>query len=102
VLSILIQPQKNIMTVVWGLAFSVGIVSESDGTGSMAAMAERMRMHRATLSYWKRRWDTLLGKHGRLYGKSPATCERLREARMRVLAREASISTNQPSQDTEL
>jgi hypothetical protein len=92
VVSLLLLPQKNLIATIWGLAFSIGIITAADGVQSMSERADRMRMHRASLSYWKRRWDALLGRYGHLNGKSPETCERLRAARMRVLGRKPPLS----------
>jgi len=83
----LVQVMHNAKLAIVGLAFATEMDAIRDESVSMSRWAKRYGMHRATLSYWKRYWDHKLAGYGHVYGKSLETCERLREARMRVIAR---------------
>ena len=90
---LLIKPSRNLNAKVWGLVFSSDLAdvangSKRDGIGSMTDEAKRLGVSRALVSNYKRTWDKLLGRYGRVFGKSPEACESNRRARIRVLNRQ--------------
>jgi hypothetical protein len=87
---LLVQPCRNLKGKILGAVFSFGVIDvlgdKSDvDIQSMADEGRRHGVSRALMSHYKREWDTLFGRYGRVFGKSPEACEKNREARLRVL-----------------
>lgn len=90
VISLIIQPCRNLKGRIWGLVFSFGLADVANGNPILGiqSMADEGRRHgvsRALMSHYKREWDNLFGRYGRVFGKSPEACEKNREARLKVL-----------------
>ena len=97
VISLMIQPCRNLKGRIWGLVFSWGLADVANGNStlgiqSMADEGRRNGVSRALMSHYKREWDNLFSRYGRVYGKSPEACEKNRAARLRVLGRKTRIS----------
>lgn len=91
VIRFLILECRNLKAKVWGLVFSFGLAdiangNADDGIGNMTDEAKRQGVSRALMSNYKREWDKLFNRYGRVFGKSPEACENNRKARFRVLA----------------
>lgn len=82
IVSVLLQPNGDLLCKVWGLAFSFGLASRMNGVKNMADIAKRIfpkgnpeaAKSRALLSHYKRFWDKALGSTIRIFGKSPEAC----------------------------
>lgn len=84
-IGLLLQPKVNFEAWIWGLIFAAGM-DFANGVHSQAEVARRLRVTRALMSHYARRWRRMLPwlrdlKHMRKEG----TVERCREARMRVV-----------------
>ena len=91
-IGLMIQPCRNLNGRLLGLVFSFGLADVVNGNTEMGiqSMADEGRRHgvsRALMSHYKREWDNLFSRYGRVFGKSPEACEKNRAARMRVIKR---------------
>lgn len=90
IISLVILPCRNLKGRILGLVFSFGLADVANGNPelgiqSMADEGRRQGVSRALLSHYKREWDNIFGRYGRVFGKSPEACEKNRAARIRVL-----------------
>ena len=84
IVSLLIRPAHDIQAVIYGLCLAAGL-SDLNGLKCGADIARRLGKHRASISYWKRTWQKLLGLKNETYGKSDEAKEKYRTARYEVL-----------------
>lgn len=97
VISLIIQPCRNLKGRIWGLVFSFGLADVANGNmdAGIQSMADEGRRHgvsRALMSHYKREWDNIFERYGRVFGKSPEACQKNRSARLRVLKRGSSFA----------
>lgn len=88
--SLLIRPSNDLKAVVYGLCLAAGL-SDLNGVKSGADVSRALGKHRATISFWKRTWQKLLGLRNETYGKNDVAKEKYRVARYRVLQRGKSL-----------
>ncbi len=88
-LSLLCGRTSDVRAKLSGLMLAAGLTGETslNGFHSGADVAKSCGKHRATISYWKRYWQKLLGLTNETFGKSDAAKSKYSEARRRVVAK---------------
>lgn len=81
----LLQPSKNLVAKVWGIAFSCGLATRINGVRNISHKARELRVHRALLSHYKREADAKFKYEITIFGKSREACAKYRESRIRYL-----------------
>jgi hypothetical protein len=86
-LSLIYEPGRNLGAWVWALAFAADLPMRGVVKGGMAELAAKLKVSRALLSAFAKRWRDELPMLALIttFQRSPETKERCRVARKRVL-----------------